>query len=218
MADFRRNAGPSADGYVSAGRFAKGPSDWVRLLQDCWVDSERRDRIHDELEWIDARGGDKWRATYVIPFYLNWMSLGAANEEALRQVRELQTRASELGNDDLTAMVQMQWRVQVVGTWFAIARNDPALSDAVHRGFERCHGTLTAPGFTVAVLTYPNSTTADVLQRYRERSQTAHYGDDDFIDAALRYLGAVDPLRVSSEADEQLAQLLRVRDQVRGSA
>jgi hypothetical protein len=174
--------------------------------------------VDRELEWIGRRGGDEWRRHYVIPFYMTWMGTGPTRGTALTQLADMRARAMELSADEIGAMLQMHWRVQVVATWFAIARTEPALAEAVHRGFERCYGTLTAPCFTTAVLTYPNDATADVLRRYRERSVAEHFGGEAIIDAGLRHLGVQPPLRNPSKEDEDLAQLMNVGLRLQKSA
>jgi hypothetical protein len=174
-----------------------------------------RERLDAEWRWIDERGGKDWIATYVQPFYRKWMGRGPRGRgEMVSQIPDVRARAFELGLDEIATMVAMQWRVQVVGTWYAIARDEPGLSDAVHNGFSHCYGTLTAPGLATAVITYPSSRTVDVLRSYRERDITHRQGAADFIGAALRRLGAEEAVDSSTAEDEALAELLDVANQL----
>lgn len=157
------------------------------------MDDDALDRMHARLEaeerFIEEHGGGRWIETYIMPYYLKWMGLGAANRsEAHSLIPDIRRRASELSVEDICLMVRMPWRIQVMGTWYAIARADKSFTTALHSAFEDCYGTLTAPALTAAVLTYPNDTTAEVLRAYRDRDIARQYGASGIITAALRRL------------------------------
>jgi hypothetical protein len=118
---------------------------------------------------MEDLGGPDWGKTYIQPFYMNMP--GAMHvDEAAALLPRLRALALELTSDDVASMLKMQWRIQVVAAWFAIARCDPSLSGPVHQRFDHCYGYLTSPSLTVAALVYPNERTAEVLRRYRDRA------------------------------------------------
>lgn len=178
-----------------------------------------RDQLSAEQRFFDERGGARWIETYIKPYYLKWMGLGPATDVGLQPlIPEVRERAFELSSTDISAMVRMQWRVQVMGTWFAIARADERFSAPVHGAFEACYGTLTAPALATAVLTYPNETTGGVLRAYRDRDSTRQYGGSGIITAALRRLepGGSEP--DSPRDDEALGGLLDIARQLQVQA
>jgi hypothetical protein len=115
-------------------------------------------------------------------------------------------------------MVGMQWRIQVMGTWYAIARADKTFTEPLHRAFDACYGYLTAPSLTVAVLTYPNDATAQVLRAYRERAIARQYGDTGITTAALRRVGPNPSAQERTRDDDVLDRLLDVARQLQGTA
>ncbi len=147
-------------------------------------------RIDAEQAFVKKRGGRRWQRTYLLPYYLCWMGIGGQRDEARRLVPEVRERAAELSLEDIAEMTQMNWRMQVMGIWYAVARNDEQLSRPLHRAFDVCFGTLTAPALTAAVLTYPDTTTEAVLGAYRDRDLRHGYGSAGVVDAALRRLGS----------------------------
>lgn len=162
-----------------------------------------------EKAFLDDRGGPRWIEAYIKPFYRAWMGTGAAHRhDAWPLIPRIRDRAAELSTDDISQMVQMQWRVQVMGTWYAIARADDVFTTPVHRAFDFCYGTLTAPCLTAAVLTYPDPTTTQVLRTYRDRDIQRQYGAAGIINAALRRLAlqALPPARTGD--DDALDRLL----------
>jgi hypothetical protein len=142
------------------------------------------------------------------------MGLHATDQEAMGQVPQVRLRAFELSPEELAEMLTMHWRIQVVATWFAIARREPALSGAVHIGFERCQGTLTLPGFVACMLTYPNPTTAIALRRYRQRAIVENLGGDYIVSAGLRRLEEEGLRGDRGEGDHELSRLLDVAGQL----
>jgi hypothetical protein len=135
------------------------------------------------------------------------MGTGAAHRsDAWPLIPRIRDRAAELSTDDISQMVRMQWRVQVMGTWYAIARADDVFTTPVHRASDDCYGTLTAPYLTAAALAYPALGTAEVLRAYRDLQR--QYGAAGIITAALRRLTpqAVPPGRTGD--DDALDRLL----------
>jgi hypothetical protein len=169
-----------------------------------------RKRMEFERRFVEERGGQRWRETYILPFYRTWMGYSARRGEAQGLIPDLRKRSTELSVEDISAMVGMQWRIQVMGAWFAIARSDDVFRKPVHDAFEVCFGMLTAPALATAALTYPSIETVDVLRRYRERDVSQQYGSAGIITAALRRLdGGVD-LEDRTSDDEALDALLDV--------
>ncbi|MEQ7010403.1 hypothetical protein ABN028_29920 [Actinopolymorpha sp. B17G11] len=112
----------------------------------------------------------------------------------------------------------MQWRIQVMGTWYAIARAHVAFATPVHRAFEVCYGTLTAPALTAAVLTYANDSTTEVIRGYRDRDLACRYGASGIVDAALRRLEPAQADSHRTRDDDALDGLLDVAHQLQDSA
>ena len=175
-----------------------------------------RGQLDAEKRFMDERG-QRWAKTYIQPFYLRWMG-EVAQHDVLPLIPAVRGRAFELSVGEINAMLRMHWRIQVMGTWFAIARNDRACTTPVHEAFEACSGGLTSPGLAVAVLTYPDETTPHVLRAYRERSIAHDYGDCAIINAALSRLDPrfADP--DETRDDEALGQMLDVAELLRGPA
>ncbi|KQR51043.1 hypothetical protein ASF88_17765 [Leifsonia sp. Leaf336] len=171
--------------------------------------------LRAERLWIESRGGSEWLSRYVRPFYMNWMRENPTHRDAsVAQIPELRARAFELDLDEISAMLSMQWRIQVVATWCAIARADSRLSGAVHNGFAHCYGTLTAPALITAALVYPNVTTATALRAYRECDNENKYGGHGLVSAALRRISAEAPLAAPTEDDGTLVRLLEISHQL----
>lgn len=192
------------------------------MAQDEVMDDEglarMRARLEAEERFIEERGGGRWIETYIKPYYLKWMGYGAAERaEAHSLIPDVRDRAAELSVEDITEMVCMQWRIQVMGTWYAIARADESFMTAVHSAFEVCYGTLTAPALTAAVLTYPSDTTAEVLRAYRHLDITRQYGASGIITAALRRLEPDLAERDRTRDDDALDGLLDVARQLQAS-
>jgi hypothetical protein len=178
-----------------------------------------RAKLEAEQRFIDERGGRIWIETYVLPFYRKWMGLGAATRaEVPALIPDVRSRAEEVSAADISRMVRMQWRIQVVGTWYAIARADEVFTEPLHLAFETCYGTLTSPGLTAAVLTYPNDATGDVLRAYRERAIARQSGDTGIITAALRRLEPDSSGQERTADDDVLDRMLDVAVQLQGTA
>lgn len=178
-----------------------------------------RAQLEAEERFLDERGGARWIETYVQPYYLKWMGYGAATRaEVQPQIPEVRDRAGELSTADISSMVLMHWRIQVMGTWYAIARADETLMEPLHSAFEACYGYLTSPGLTVAILTYPSDRTAEVLRAYRERATARQYGDTAIITAALRRVEQ-DPTQPDrTRYHDVLDRLLEVARELQGSS
>lgn len=164
-----------------------------------------------------VRGTRPWLDRYVTPYYLAWMGVNATRlPDAREHLREVRDRALELSGDDVEMMLRTDWREQVMGAWFAIARADAACSGAVHRALDNCSGGYTAPVLTVAVLTYPNDTTVDVVRTYLARQIANCSGDSSVMSVALRRLE--DPERDAQReaGDEELDGLLAIARELRG--
>jgi hypothetical protein len=178
-----------------------------------------RAELEAEQRFIEERGGARWVDTYIKPFYLKWMGLGAATRSEVQPlIPEVRVRARELSAADIGRMVSMQWRIQVMGTWYAIARADRTFMEPVHAAFDACYGSLTAPGLTVAVLSYPNDASAGVLRAFRERAIARQYGDTGIITAALRRLEPDPSAPRRDDDDDVLHRLLDVASQLQDAA
>lgn len=133
----------------------------------------------------------------------------APEDEIAALLPRLRTLALELTRDDVASMLKMQWRIQVVAAWLAIARCDPSLSGPVHRDFDHCYGNLTSPSLTVAALVYPNERTAEVLTRYRDRAIASEWEvAGGVVDAALQRLSGGSPHEPRTRPQERLEILL----------
>lgn len=179
----------------------------------------RRAQVQAEQQFIEERGGRRWIDSYIKPYYLKWMGFGAANRaEALSLLPDVRDRAAELSVEDISLMMRMQWRIQVMGTWYAIARADESFTPAVHSAFEVCYGTLTAPALATAVLTYPDDSSAQVLRAYRDQDIAHQYGASGIVTAALRRLEPDLTRPDETRDDEALDRLLHVARQLHASA
>jgi hypothetical protein len=152
-----------------------------------------------ESRFIDERGGQSWLDNYINPFYRSWRGVWAMGRHAQRLAPSLRAKAFELSVGEISAMVQMHWRIQVVGTWYAIARADEGLSETVHLGLEHCYGSLTSPALATAVLTYPNPTTADALRAYRHKDLVS--GDGMSLGTITAAVLRLDPDDAGPDAD-----------------
>lgn len=174
----------------------------------CMDSDSSRARLRYEFEFIQELGGPGWSQTYVQPFYLKMPGVLDA-DEAAALLPGLRALALNLTSDQVAAMLKMQWRIQVVASWFAIARRDPSVSGPVHQGFDHCYGHLTSPSLTVAALVYPSERTAEVLARYRDRGTASGWEvAGGVVDAALQRLSGSSPAEPSTRAQQRLAELL----------
>ena len=191
------------------------------MLQDDHMENHALARLQARLEaersFINEQGGQPWLEMYVTPFYLKWMNCGATKADAHRLIPALRERAAELSAAEISLMLGMQWRIQVVGAWYAIAQADNSLSGPLHSAFEDCNGSLTAPAFLTAVMTYPNESTAAAITAYRERALAGRYGGTDLMTAALVQLGEVPGDRNATPENDLLDELLDVARQLQAS-
>jgi hypothetical protein len=165
-------------------------------------------RLQYEFQFMEDLGGPDWSQTYIQPFYLK-MPGRLDPDEAADLLPRLRALALELTNDDVASMLQMQWRIQVVAAWLAIARCDPSMSGPVHQGFDHCYGHLTSPSLTVAALVYPNERTAEVLTRYRDRAIANEWEvAGGVVDAALQRLSGGTPDEPPTRHQQWLEDLL----------
>ena len=159
---------------------------------------------------------ERFVETYVAPFYLQWMSANALTREGHELLAEVRTRATEIDEPQIRSMLRHHWRIQVMGAWYATARPDLDLTDAIHHSIRICYGTLTAPALCVAAITHHNADTADVLTAYRARSVEGGDGAVNIVTAAIQHLDPDGPLRGSDlgtewtgERHERTALVLR---------
>jgi hypothetical protein len=184
------------------------------------ADHEEHARMSAQLEaqrqFVLERGGQRWIDTYVKPYYREWGSYGAASPHVVPLIPGVRDRAAELGAADISQMVRMPWRIQVMGIWYAIARADKTLAEPLHDAFDYCYGYFTSPGLTAAVLTYPSEATARVLRAYRERAIARKSGDAAIISTALQRLEPDPAGPDRAEEDDLLDRLLDVARQLQG--
>jgi hypothetical protein len=167
-------------------------------------------RLRAEFQFMEDLGGPGWSQTYVQPFYMK-MPSGAPErvDEVAALLPRLRTLALGLTSDDVASMLRMQWRIQVVAAWLAIARCDPWLSGPVHQGFDHCYGHLTSPSLTVAALVYPNERTAEVLTQYRDRAIASDWeAAGGVVDVALQRLSGGSSDEPPTRAQQWLEILL----------
>jgi hypothetical protein len=184
------------------------------------VDAYPRDaRLQAEFQFMENLGGPDWGKTYIQPFYMKMPGWVPEHEVAALLLR-LRTLALELTSDDVASMLRMQWRIQVVAAWLAIARCDPSLSGPVHQGFDHCYGYLTSPGLTVAALVYPNERTAEVLTRYRDRAIAREWelAPGGVVNAALHRLSGGMPDEPPTRHQQWLEDLLSRAQQLQALA
>jgi hypothetical protein len=167
-------------------------------------------RLRAEVQFMEDLGGPIWSQTYIQPFYMKLPSGFPGHvDEIATLLPRLRTLAQELTSDDVASMLKMQWRIQVVAAWLAIARCDPRLSGPVHQGFDHCYGHLTSPSLTVAALVYPSERTADVLTQYRDRAIASGWdAAGSVVDAALQRLSGGSPDEPPTRPQQQLEILL----------
>jgi hypothetical protein len=191
------------------------------LVDHVFVDADSsRARLQSELRFMQDLGGPGWSQTYIQPFYMK-MPSGVPEhvDEVAALLPRLRTLALELTSDDVASMLRMQWRIQVVAAWLAIARCDPRLSGPVHQGFDHCYGHLTSPSLTVAVLVYPSERTAEVLTRYRDRAIASEWEvAGGVVDAALQRLSGGSPDEPSTRPQHWLEILLSRAEQLQALA
>ena len=134
----------------------------------------------------------------------------ATRAEAREQLPEVRQRATELSIEDIAAMLTLPWRIQLMGIWYAVARNVGPLTKPLHHAFDACRGTLTAPALIAGVLSYADETTSEVLHIYRDRAITNRFGGVDLVDTALRRLDRPGLTLARTPEDEALDGLLEV--------
>lgn len=167
-------------------------------------------RLRAEFQFMEDLGGPRWSQTYIQPFYMKLPS-GAPEhvDEIAALLPRFRTLALELASNDVASMLKMQWRIQAVAAWLAIARCDRWLSGPVHQGFDHCYGYLTSPSLTVAALVYPNERTAEVLAQYRDRAITSGWETaGSVVDVALQRLSGGSPDEPPTRAQQRLEILL----------
>jgi hypothetical protein len=169
--DLAELSAPHGSNDFSASFRRSGPG----VVDHVSVDADStRARLQSELQFMQDLGGPGWSQTYVQPFYMK-MPSGVPEhvDEVAAVLPRLRTLALELTSDDVASMLKMQWRIQVVAAWLAIARCDPWLSGPVHQGFDYCYGHLTSPSLTVAALSIPMNErrSVDAVSRPRHRKR-----------------------------------------------
>jgi len=192
---------------------------WGRDMVDhVCVDANSSARLDAEFQFMQDLGGPGWSHTYVLP-YLK-ISGALATDQVAALLPRLRALALDLTSDDVASMLKMQWRIQKVAAWFAIARCDPSLSEPVHQSFDHCYGYLTSPTLTVAALVYPNERTAEVLTRYRDRAIANEWERAGHMvaDAALLRLSGGSPDEPSTRPQQRLEHLLSRAQQLQALA
>lgn len=172
------------------------------------------DRI-DAAEADIARLGQDWLNTYVVPYYLNWMSSNVLRDDftpaPLGWLPDIKQRARELDTATIRTMLNCAWRIQVMGAWYAVAKNDPSLADAVNDSLDICFGHLTAPPLAVAAVRLANDNTIDALRSFRDRHPNSEQSSVDIVTAALAKLEALEPRdRLNPQAVDRLDEMLSV--------
>jgi hypothetical protein len=160
-----------------------------------------------------------WFERYVEPFYMSWMLDNALKPDREKlKLAQVRARAAELGVDDVVIMLGGHWRLQVMGAWYAIILDDPALSEAVHASFDICYGDLTAPPLCIAAITYRNDTTAAVLRAYHRRDVAHDLGAAGLMAAAIEHLEGPGGDLVAEPTDvDDLRQFLALADELRST-
>ena len=167
-----------------------------------------------------ASKGPWWLWRYLKPFYLDMAGISATRPAARALLPRVAARAIAADPADIEVMLGLSWRLQVMGAWYAVARDDSRFSKPVHEAFDRCDGALTAPEFLVAALVYPRAETEDVIRAYRGRAVEHQFGGVGLVDAALRRLNPGPDAGPRTADDDELESLLHVAQelQIRAAA
>ena len=146
----------------------------------------------EEQRSIESAFGQMRLRRYVSPFYLKLMGFGAADVDH-DLAAKVRNRGRKLSGADVSHLLQMHWRPQVMGAWYAIAARDPLLSTAVHDSLETSLGHLTSPPLITAALAYPNDRTTALLHDYIQTDLEQQWGAAGF--AAAAALSRLEPSR-----------------------
>ncbi|MBT9276121.1 hypothetical protein KMZ32_18765 [Phycicoccus sp. MAQZ13P-2] len=165
----------------------------------------------------DDELGQRALRSFVTPFYLTLMGSGAveADERLLARVRRAGRRVSDRR---VRLMLAGTWRPLVMGSWYAIARDDLALGDAVHDALKTCLGHLTSPPLITAAVMYPSRRTLPLLIDYADCDRQEGWGAAGLAEAAFRRLSgdrAAPEDAAALQNDELLAALLQRGRQLR---
>ena len=125
----------------------------------------------------------------VQPFYLQMMGVSAIGHYA-----ELSDRIIKVGRrtrtDEVVRLLNLGWREQVMGAWFALFHDDQAISTQVLNALEASYGTLTAPPLAVVAVTLVGKQSLDALTTYALRDVEGGFGSCAFVAAAIEHLGS----------------------------
>ncbi len=124
---------------------------------------------------------------FVNPFYLHMMRTNAA-KHGNDHLPALKERAREITDDIVIELLRDPWRSTVMGAWFGVARDSPAVRREVGRALAMSDGTLTSPPLAVAAVALEGENAAPLLWAHRRLDQTYGWGGAQFIDAALAYI------------------------------
>jgi hypothetical protein len=115
-----RTERPQAAGSVSFRRSGPDVVDHVSMDAD-----PVSARLGSEFDFMQCLGGPSWSQTYIQPFYMKMPSgVPEDADDVAALLPRLSTLALELTSDDVASMLKMQWRIQCVAAWLAIARCD----------------------------------------------------------------------------------------------
>lgn len=168
---------------------------------------------------LEAAFGEERLQRFVVPYYLKLMAFGAASANA-RLASEVRARGSELESADIDRLLRMPWRPRVMGTWYAIAAGDKALTDALHVSLATSLGHLTSRPLIVASLMYPTARTRDLLDDYVRVDRADGWGASGLAGAAAARLspgpvGRAEEHATSAEDVRQLDAMLRFANSLR---
>ncbi len=124
---------------------------------------------------------------FVQPFYLDMMRTNAA-EGGATHLAALRGLAREVTDDIVIDLLRDPWRSTVMGAWFSMTRDSPAVRREVGRALAMSDGTLTSPPLTVAAVVLEGENAAPLLWVHRRLDQALHFGGTQFIDAALAHV------------------------------
>jgi hypothetical protein len=138
---------------------------------------------------------------FVQPFYLDMMRTNAA-EGGATHLAALRGLAREVTDDIVIDLLRDPWRSTVMGAWFSMTRDSPAVRREVGRALAMSDGTLTSPPLTVAAVVLEGESAAPLLWAHRRLDQAHSFGGTQFIDAALTHV-------TGTSADPDLADTER---------
>lgn len=135
-----------------------------------------------------------------VPYYLQMMRW--------RELRdgdpfldEICALAREVSVANLRRLLLSHWRPRLMGAWFATARDEVEIGDAVLVSLATCGGSLTSPWLVTAALIHGRPNTMHTLLYYAERDRANGWGAAGFALAGVELLGGKATGGIVTDAD-----------------